>query len=188
MTMDNEEVYARGRLFELVHLRQPDGRTFEVARRAPGVRVIIADKVARKVLLQREFRRELKAYDFRLPGGKVFDSLEEFDTFRKSGQDITLAAAAKAKAEAHEEAGIAVEDVRFYKKSVLGATVAWDLFVFEATKWHEHENRQALEAGEQIDGIIWCDFAELERMIIRGDLQEERIALVILQWLHGQKV
>ena len=44
--MDDEVIYARGKLFELVQQKQPDGRVFEVARRAPGVRVIIADKTA----------------------------------------------------------------------------------------------------------------------------------------------
>src|SRR5205814_6024100 len=137
-------IYASGQLFELVHLLQPDGRVFEVARRAPGVRVIIADKAKRQILLQREFRRELGGYDFRLPGGKAFDTLAEFETFRKSGAEVADAAAAKARAEAYEEAGMAVEEMQFFKKSTLGATVEWDLYVFEATKWHMNKNGQAL--------------------------------------------
>jgi len=182
----DEEIYASGKLFELVHVTQPDGRVFEIARRAPGVRVIIVDREARKVLLTKEFRHELNGYDYRLPGGKVFDSLAEYEAFRSSSQDIIQPAAKKAKAEAAEEAGIAVEDVRFYKKSTLGATVEWDLYVFETTQWHEHVDGQALEDGEQVEDVSWYDFDAVERMILAGDMQEERIALILLQWLKGQ--
>lgn len=179
-----EEIVAKGRLFELVHLPQPDGRKFEVARRAPGVRVIIADKQAKKLLLTKEFRRELNDYDYRLPGGKVFDSLAEFETFRQSGRDILEPATAKAKAEAQEEAGMAVHEVTFFKKSTLGATVEWDLYVFEATEWTEHADGQSLEDGEQVDEVSWYGFDKVEQMILRGHMQEERIALILLQWLH----
>ncbi len=183
----SESIYATGKLFELVHVTQPDGRVFEVARRAPGVRVIIADRKVRKILLTKEFRQELDAYDYRLPGGKVFDSLMEYEAFRESNRDILDAAADKAKAEAAEEAGMAVEGVTFYKKSTLGATVEWDLYVFEATGWHEHEDGQALEEGEQVDEVGWHDFAVAEEMIVSGKMQEERIALVLLQWLRAQE-
>src|SRR6266567_4526559 len=106
-----EKIFSSGKLFELVHIAQPDGRVFEVARRAPGVRLIIADMPAKKVLLTKEFRRELGAHDFRLPGGKVFDSLAEFEAFRKTGKDILGAATVKAKAEAAEEACTAIEEL-----------------------------------------------------------------------------
>ena len=69
-----------------IELPQTDGRTFELARRAPGVRVIIPDhRAAGKVLLTKEFRRELNGGTSRLPGGKVFDTLAEFETFRATG-------------------------------------------------------------------------------------------------------
>ena len=181
-----ETIYAEGKLFQLVHITQPDGRVFEVARRAPGVRVIIADREKRQVLLTKEFRRELQAYDYRLPGGKVFDSLMEYDAFRESNRDITDAAASKAKAEAAEEAGMAVDAVELFKKSTLGATVEWDLYVFEATKWSEHKDGQSLEDGEQVDEVAWYDFEKVEQMILSGEMQEERIALILLQWLHAQ--
>ena len=35
-----EEIFARGKMFELVHISQPNGKVFEVARRAPGVRLL----------------------------------------------------------------------------------------------------------------------------------------------------
>lgn len=182
-----EVIFAKGKMFELVHLPQPDGRVFEVARRAPGVRLIIADKQAKKVLLTKEFRRELNAADYRLPGGKVFDSLDEYEAHRKSGADMLDAATKKVKAEAAEEAGMEVTEVSLCKKSTLGATVEWDLFVFEATAWAPHKDGQSLEEGEQVESVEWFDFAEAQQMILAGKMQEERIALILLQWLRHEK-
>jgi hypothetical protein len=179
-----EEILATGKLFELVALHQPDGRVFELARRAPGVRVIIANRNTGKLLLTREFRRELGDWDHRLPGGKVFDSLAEYAAFRSTGQDILVPAQAKAIAESVEEAGIDVKTVQFFRKSTLGATVQWDLFVFEATDWSEHPDGQRLEQGEQVETGTWVSFDDAEEMILSGKMHEERIALILLQWLH----
>ncbi len=183
----SESIFATGKLFELVHIAQPDGRVFETARRAPGVRIIIADADACKVLLTKEFRHELKGYDYRLPGGKVFDSLVEYEAFRESSRDILDAATEKSKAEAAEEAGMIIEDVELFKKSTLGATVEWDLYVFQALRWRKHADGQALEEGEQVDDVSWYTFDTVEQMILKGDMQEERIALILLQWLKEQR-
>ena len=179
----NEEIYAKGKLFELVHQMQPDGRVFEIARRAPGVRVIIADKTNKKVLLTKEYRNELNAWDYRLPGGKVFDTLDEYEAHRNSGDDILDAAKSKAKAEAAEEAGVTISDVELITKSTLGATVEWDLYIFEARDWHENEEGQALEVGEQIETGQWFSYEEVEELIVEGAMQEERVALALLRWI-----
>lgn len=180
----NEEIFAKGKLFELVHVRQDDGRVFEVARRAPGVRLIIHDKAAGKLLLTREFRRELGEWDWRLPGGKVFDSLDEFEAFRASGKDIVEAAKAQAINEAQQEAGVEISSLELYKKSVLGATVEWDLYVFETTDWQLSIEGQELEVGEKIEADNWVSYEDARRMALDGSMQEERIALILLRWLE----
>lgn len=180
----NEEIFAKGKMFELVHETQDDGRVFEIARRAPGVRLIVVDREQERVLLTREFRRELNTWDYRLPGGKVFDSLDEYEAFRKSGDDIRDVAERKARAEAREEAGIEIHQLHFFKKSTLGATVEWDLFVFVSEEWARHEDGQQLEAGEQVDADGWFSVEEIRTMIIEGKMQEERIALILLQWIE----
>ena len=182
----NENVIAKGKIFELVQTTQPDGRVFEVARRAPGVRVIIADKANKKLLLSREFRKELNAWDFRLPGGKVFDKLDEFEAHRQRGDDIVEAAERKAIAEAKEEVGIVAADMNLVTVSTLGATVEWDLYVFEAVEWQE-TNEQELEPGEQVEAGNWFNFEEVRHMILEGKMQEHRVALVVLQWLSSQE-
>ncbi len=179
-----EEVFAKGKLFELVHLSQKDGRTFEVARRAPGVRLIIHDKAAGKILLTREYRRELGKWDYRLPGGKVFDSLDEFEAFRNRNEDIVDVAKAKATEEAQQEAGVEIAEMELHKKSVLGATVEWDLYVFETNSWQLSVEGQELEVGEKIEADTWVTYDEARTMALNGSMAEERIALILLQWLQ----
>lgn len=181
-----EHIIARGKIFELVQTKQPDGRIFEVARRAPGVRVIIADKVNKKVLLTKEYRAELNDWDYRLPGGKVYDTLEEFDAARQNGHNMALAAEHKAIAESAEEAGVLIGGARLYKKSTLGATVEWDLFVMEATSWRPDETGQSLEVGEQIQADEWFAYDNAMQMVLNGKMQEDRVALILLQWLTNQ--
>src|SRR5690242_18723642 len=110
----NEDVIAKGKLFELVQTKHDDGRVFEVARRAPGVRLIIADNAEQKVLLTREYRQELAEWDYRLPGGKVFDTLDDFEAFRNSGEDIIEAAKRQAVNEAQQEAGVEIDELELY--------------------------------------------------------------------------
>lgn len=183
-----EEIYAKGKIFELVHLPQPDGRVFEIARRAPGVRLIIHDKTAGKILLTKEFRHELKAWDYRLPGGKVFDNLDEFETFRASGQVIVNAAQNQAINEARQEAGVEISTLELYKKSVLGATVEWDLYVFETSAWKFHKDGQDLKDDEvaNIAEVLLYSYVEVRNMILAGKMREERVALILLQWLEGR--
>jgi ADP-ribose pyrophosphatase len=180
----NEEIFAKGKLFELVHLTQEDGRVFEVARRAPGVRLIIHDEAAGKILLTKEYRRELGEWDYRLPGGKVFDSLDEFEAYRMSGEDIVEIAKTKAIEEAQQEAGVEIADLELYKKSILGATVEWDLYVFETDNWQLRVEGQELEIGEKIEADNWVAYDEARQMALNGSMQEERIALILLQWLE----
>lgn len=183
--MNKEEIVVKGKIFELVHLVQPDGRVFEVARRAPGVRVIVHDVSAGKILLTKEFRHELEGWDYRLPGGKVFDTLDEFEVFRAGGTEIADAARKKAVEEIQQEAGIEIDELEFYKKSILGATVEWDLYVFISEKWKLNELGQELEQGEKIEADNWVDYSEARRMILDGSMSEERIGLILLQWLES---
>lgn len=181
-----EKVIFRGKLFEILHHEQPDGRTFEIARRAPGVRIIIADKQQSQLMLTKEYRSEFKDWDYRLPGGKVFDSTEEYERHRAANRNISAAVLEKVLEEARQEAGIEVASAEIYKKSVLGATVEWDLYVCEATKWSQADG-QELEAGEQIETGNWFSYEQVKAMILLGEMQEERVAMVLLQWIYEQQ-
>ena len=171
----------RGKLFEILQ----NEKGWEKASRAPGVRVILDDQVAGKILLTREFRAELNGYDFRLPGGKVFDSLTEYDDFRKTGADILQPATAKVIDEVREETGYDIIHPMLINKSTLGATVDWDLYVFAATEFTRRDDGQQLEDGEHIETDLWFSYDEVRQMIMVGAMQEERIALVLLRYVTG---
>jgi len=102
------EVMYRGKMFEIINFVGQSNTKFEVAVRAPGTRLIIeTEKDGQKALLMtKEIRRETEGYDFRLPGGKVFDSLEQFDLSKKNEDDISLMVKNAAEKEGKEEAGI----------------------------------------------------------------------------------
>lgn len=181
-----KQIAFRGKIFEIEQTTQPDGRVFERAVRAPGVRLIITDKPNKKLLLTKEFRSELNTWDYRLPGGKVFDTLNEYEAHRTSGEDMAQAAERKAVAEGSEEAGIHIKGVKLFKKSTLGATVEWDLWCFEVTDWEPSKDGQQLEHGEQIEADSWFSYDEARQMILSGQMHEERVALILLQWLETQ--
>jgi hypothetical protein len=180
------EIAWRGRFFEVEQTTQPDGRVFERALRPPGVRLIIHDRAAQKVLLSREYRKELSDLDYRLPGGKVFESLEEFDAIRSGEGNFLPYVEKQAKVEAAQEVGIDVKAVELFKISKLGASMEWDLYVMEVTDWQYHPEGQQLEAGEQIEAPNWYGYEEARQMIMAGHMQEERVALILLQWLGKQ--
>ncbi|MBI5466096.1 MAG: hypothetical protein HY974_02290 [Candidatus Kerfeldbacteria bacterium] len=81
----------QGKMFEVIRWEGKPGVMFEAAVRAPGVRLIIeTEKDGQKgLLMTKELRREAEGFDYRLPGGKVFDNLKEYNQFRSQDGDIT---------------------------------------------------------------------------------------------------
>ena len=156
-------------------------KTFEFARRSPGTRLIIPQ--ADKIFLTKEFRHEVGGYDYRLPGGKVYDSLDAYNAALLSKVDIAEAAKSAAIKEAREEAGIEVKDISFFHKSVCGATVVWDLFYFVVHDFTQ--TTQALEEGEDIT-VELVDKDKVKQMCFNGSISEERSALVLLRYLNGK--
>jgi len=179
-----EKITNRGNIIEVVQKeveRNGVTKTFEYARRSPGVRMIIEKDG--KLLLSKEFRHELQAYDYRLPGGKVFDSLEEYDNALMAGADIVVAAKEAVAREAREEVGVEVKELELFHTSVCGATVVWDLFYFLVKDFTE--TTQQPEEGEDIT-IAWMDKEEVRRRCLDGTISEERSALVLLRYLEAQ--
>lgn len=157
--------------------------TFEWARRSPGVRLIIVNNDTSEVLLTKEYRHELGDYDYRLPGGKVFDSLAKYNDFIATKQDIVGPATQKVVGEAVEETGIIVKSAELIHTSKLGATVVWDLLYFAVTDYEEHPDGQNLEDGEDIT-VQWLPIAKAKDMALR-EMSEERSGLVLLRFLEG---
>lgn len=177
-----ETVKYQGRIVELVEFEVEQGgkkMVFEKARRSPGVRLIIPKDGS--ILLSREERQEIGGYDDRLPGGKVFDTLEEYNKALATGTELKEAARQAAIREAREEVGIEVTDLTFFHKSVCGTTVEWDLFYFVVHNFTE--TTQELEAGEDIS-VNFIENEQVRRMCLDGSMSEERSALTLLRYLN----
>lgn len=176
-----ETIKYQGKIIEVIEKEVDLGKTkkmFELARRSPGARLIIVRN--NMVLLSKEFRHEVGGYDYRLPGGKVYDTLNEYNVALANGTDILEAAKTAAIKEAHEEVGIETTDVTHFHTSVCGATVVWDLFYFVVGEHTETE--QHLEDGEDIY-IEWTEREKVKEMCLNGSISEERSALVLLKYL-----
>lgn len=179
-----EKIVYQGRIVEVVQRDFQAGdkvKTFEMARRAPGTRLIIVSP-EKKILITKEFRNEAGGYDYRLPGGKVFDSLVDYNSYLKSGASLLGAADLAARKEAMEECAIEVESLEHVATSKCGSTMEWDLYYFFVDKYTALAS-QHLEAGEDIT-TEWLSFDEARDLCLSGKMQEDRSVAVLLRWLH----
>ncbi len=180
-----EEIVYKGAIFEVI--KQPmsiNGKKmiFEIARRSPGVRLIIVKE--NKLLITKEFRSELGEYDYRLPGGKVFDTLDEYERHRS--QDILPFALEAAKRECKEETGLIPKAIRYFTTTHAGATIVWDLFYFIIDEFENSESGQELETGEIIS-VEWKIFEEVKKMCSEGDISEDRTIGVLFKFFSQAK-
>ncbi len=178
-----EKIVYQGKIVEVVQQdfqAGTDKKVFEWARRAPGTRLIIVSP-EKKILITKEYRAEAQGYDYRLPGGKVLDSLKEYNDFLADKKDMLAEAENAARREAREEVGLEIEGMRHLSTSKCGATMEWDLYYFLIEKFSDL-GRQHLEAGEDIH-IGWYTFEEVRDLCLTGKIQEDRSVGVLLRWL-----
>lgn len=175
---EKSNIVFSGKIGEVIHTAQPDGRIFERFCRPPGTRLIIVSP-ENKILITKEYRQETKNYDLRLPGGKVCDTLEEYNHLRQNSGDMLQAAKIGAKKEALEETGIVIKNLEFITKAAAGATVEWDLYYFLVKDYEKHPDGQALEEGENIS-VTWLSIDEIKKVAEFGQMQEWRSVGVLL--------
>ncbi len=174
-----EKITHKGKTIEVVQ-KDMGNWTMEFARRSPGTRLII--EKGDKIILSKEFRHELERYDYRLPGGKVFDSLEEYNNALENNLDISEQAKIGALKEAREEVGVEAKDISFIHKSICGATVVWDLYYFLVKDFNQ--TLQDLGEGENIT-VEELNKEIAKEMCLNGQISEERSALVLFRYLSG---
>ena len=188
--MSNERISYQGKIIEVVEQDIKVGdkiQTFEMARRSPGTRTIICSNQNR-ILLTREYRHEVSGYDYRLPGGKVFDTLQEYNKFLSTNptNEARLAVAViGAQKELNEEVGLKNANLEFLSLSKCGATVEWDLYYF-VTKVDETDLvEQSLEHGEDIT-TDWYTYHQVNEFALSKDkMSEERSVAVLLRYLNN---
>ncbi len=187
---DQKKVMYAWMLLRVVHQEvTKDGQTqtYEYAERAPGVRMIIVTP-GNKICITKERRQELHHgqwwYDFRLPWGKVVDTLEEYLVLREQGKRALFHAVEDAvRKEAEEEVGIIPETIDFLRVSPCGATMRRDLYYFTITSFQWKSTGQELWLGEEIEVGLYT-FDEVRQMCLSGQISEDRSVAVLLQWLE----
>lgn len=156
---------------------------YERAVRPPWVRLLLKNSEG-KYLLTHEFRQEQGTFDYRLPWGKVFDTLEAFLKVRDDQIALDEAVLQAAKLEAKEEAWIdEIEYLRIFHQSKAGASVEWDLYYVSGQIVSMSE--QNLGWDEVIHGIEtgFYTTAEILLMIKNGEILEDRTIGVLCKYL-----
>ncbi len=181
MGIESRRLKAQGRLIAIVEYDVKGfDFPFEIAVRPPGVRVIALDEKRQRIWLTKEYRQELNGYDIRVPGGKVFDSLDSFLPSYLRGDSLNdkaiLGAAVK---EFGEEVGLGLNSARIAGISKAGATVSWDLYYIAGIALGSAP-KQRLETGEQIEPFP-VSLSDIEELVLGGAVSEERSALWLLR-------
>lgn len=159
----------------------------QMVRRPPGIRALIINKEnKKKILLSKEFRYELDKWDYRLPGGKVFDSLEDYKESINEG-DVQKHVDATVKKEVLEEIGLIVKSQKLIKVSHAGAGVIWDLFYYEIDDYVVSNTGAKLEENEFVDGYVFKTFDEIIKMCENHEINEDRTVGVLLSYILAHK-
>lgn len=67
-------------------------------------------------MLNKEWRHEIDSYDNRLPGGKVFDTLQEYTKHLENNNSMEQAVVTAAIRESQEEVWLDVRNVNIFSK------------------------------------------------------------------------
>ncbi len=187
-TILSEQSVFSGRIFDIVHQEVDIWwghiKTFEKAVRSPGTRLIIVDNNDR-ILLTREYRIEIDDYDYRLPGGKVFDKLKQYNAFLSTWEDILPIAQQAALKEAKEEVGVIQSDCDFFQISHNGSTVDRDLYYFVLSNCIFWE--KSLGKGEYITDD-WYSIDQVIMMCLNWSMKEERSSMILLKSLYQKNM
>ncbi len=180
------EIKYKGKMFEIVTFSPKEGFVFETAVRAPGVRLLIECIKDNEVclIMTRELRhgRDGSMWDYRLPGGKVFDSLEEYNNAKENNLDIPLCALNQAKVEARQEVGVIDGDFSPVSIAKAGGSVEWDLHYFLVKNARIGE--QELEDHEKGEiEVVFLSVKEIFDKLKNKEINEGRSADVIWRWL-----
>lgn len=185
--MKKSEIKYQGKMFEVVEFEAKPGYIYETAVRAPGVRLLIEYTKDNQLglLMTQELRRgrEENILDYRLPGGKVFDSLIEYNKANQENIDILEQASKQAVIEAEQEVGVIGGNFTPIAIAKAGGSVEWDLYYFSVKNFTLGD--QNLTDEEKIDNIkvVFLTVKEIFEKLKNKEINEGRSADVIWRWL-----
>jgi ADP-ribose pyrophosphatase len=184
----NEKTVFSGQIIEVTQKTMSSGTKniiFEKAIRSPGTRLIIINQKTKQILLTKEFRYEINNYDYRLPGGKVCNTLDEYHKILESNILENTAQKAAIK-EAKEEVAINPTKIELFQISKSGGpTIEWDLYYYVVSEF-KTLSKQKLELGENIE-ITWLNYKEAIDLCLSGEIKEDRTVGVLLKFFRSIK-
>lgn len=187
----SDKVLYEGDLFEVVHrtknavFKVGEKEVFktinyELVQRSPGIRAIIVRE--NKILLAYEYRYELNAWDYRLPGGKVYDTIERFHYSNKNGEFETDLIK-KLKEEVLEEVDIKIKSFQLLNVSHSGLTVNWDLYYYLVDDFITITNDCIQKTEYEYIEPKWFDFSTAMELCLNGSVSEARSAFEIIRFI-----
>lgn len=190
--MDN--VKFKGKLFtveerKITQIIKVDNReieknlTYEIVRRGPGVRAIVVKN--NKILLNREYRYELGEWDYRLPGGKVFDLFTDYETAIRNNE-VQKMIEKQLDEELMEEADIKRKKSNFMEISRCGFTIEWDLYYFLINDFEilpSFYDTKIQKSEYEFIEHCWIEYSKVLSMCLNGELAETRSAFVLIKYL-----
>ncbi len=175
-----------GEIVQVLQKKTERGDVYEIARRSPGVRMIIVTP-DNKFLISREKRDYLeKGLDYRLPGGKVVDTLEDYLVLLEKLEhglddgDLTSTVQGAVIKEAKEEVGITVRNPELLHIATAGGTIEWDLWYWLVKDFDRGE--QELEHDEEIEIVEMTPF-QVAELVIAKEFSEDRSRVVLMDYL-----
>lgn len=186
-----DEIVYKGNLFQVIHRtknatfivdKSKISRTvqYELVRRPPGVRALIIKE--NKILFAYEYRYELNAWDYRLPGGKVYDSNEEYySSYQKDSVNNDIIK--KLKQEIFEEVDIEIQRYELLNISHSGLTVDWDLYYFLVDDFIILPNNYVQKSEYEFIEPRWVDFSTALNLCLDGKVSETRSAFEIMRFI-----
>lgn len=153
----------------------------EVARRPPGIRALVIND--NKLLLACEYRYELNGWDYRLPGGKVFDTNEEYFAKTQLGTPIIDDIIHALKRELREEVDIEVKNYTLLNISHCGLTVEWDLYYFLVDQYIDYTSTSIQKTEYEFIQNRWVDFSTALELCLNGSVSEARTAYEIIRFI-----
>tara|TARA_B100000315_G_C14593587_1_gene597392 strand:+ start:8555 stop:9109 length:555 start_codon:yes stop_codon:yes gene_type:complete len=184
MKNKNVKVVFEGNIFQVIQETKKHGEhtiNMEYVKRAPGVRVIVVKD--NKILLNEEIRHHPEGLDYRIPGGKVYDSLIDFKKALDDKVDLKKAAEIAGIREIEEETGHHVKNLKFHHISQGGASIHFELYFFTTSDCNK--TVQKLEPGEQIKPV-WKSYDEVKEMCYKKEIKEDISAAVLLRFLKDK--
>ncbi len=169
----------KGNIFEILNKRTSSGKVREVARRAPGVRAIAITEND-EFIISREERDYLeKEIDYRLPGGKVVDSLAEYLKIISRGTLAEKIIEAVIM-ELEEETGITATLVELFRVSNSSGSVDCDLnyFVMKGLTF----GKPRPEDDEKIE-VLKLSLEDTIDLVLSEKMSEDRSRIVLLDYL-----